>query len=137
MSNALIRAAFETRLATWAAAQTPAIPIAYENVTFVAPATRYLRSFLLPADTQSQTLDRAHREYLGVYQVSIVMPLNTGAGAGQALVSALDALFPPSAPLVQGGLSVVVVNPMSAASAIQEPDRYVIPVSCQYRADTV
>jgi hypothetical protein len=136
MSNTLIRAAFETRLATWAAAQTPAIPIAYENVTFVAPATRYLRSFLLPADSASLTLDRLHREYLGVYQVSIVMPLNTGAGAGQALVSALEALFPPATPLVQGGLSILILNPMSAGSAIQEPDRYVIPVSCSYRADT-
>jgi hypothetical protein len=136
MSNALIRAAFETRLATWAAAQVPAIPIAYENVTFTPPSGRYLRSFLLPADTQSLTLDGLHREYIGIYQVSIALPINTGAGAGQMLSAALDTLFPVAAPMTQGGLNVWVTSPMSAGPAIQEPDRFVIPVSCGYQADT-
>lgn len=50
MSNKLCRQAIETRLATWAAARVPALPIAFENAPFtpVTGAT-YLRAFLLPA----------------------------------------------------------------------------------------
>jgi hypothetical protein len=137
MSNALIRAAFESRLSAWAQAQTPPILIAYENVPFVQPTGRYLRSYLLPASTISKTLDRLHRQYTGVYQASIVMPLNAGPGDGQVLAAALDALFPIQTPLTQGGIKVILLTPMSAGPAMQDVNNYLIPVSCQYRADTI
>ena len=137
MSQTLIRAAFESRLATWAAAQSPALPIAYENVPFTQPDGPYLKSYLLPAKTTSETLDRLHRHYMGVYQVSLVMPQSTGPGAAQLLVSALDALFPIQTPLLQGGISVVILQPMSAGPSIPDDNNYVIAVSCQYRADTI
>ena len=136
MSQALIRAAFETTLATWAAAQAPAIPVAWENVVFTEPSTTYLRSFVLPADTDTFDIGMTGREYLGVYQVSIALPIGAGPGAGETIVSALDALFPATAPIESGGLKVWITRPMSAANAIQEPDRYVIPVSLGYRAYT-
>ena len=134
MSAPDIRRAFESRLSTWAAAQS--LPVAWQNVSFSPPSSAYLRAFLLPADTDSRDLAGQHREYRGVFQVSICLPEGEGPGAGEALVSALDALFPPSAPMLINGLQVYVVRPMSAAPALQEPDRYVIPVSCEYRANT-
>lgn len=136
MSDALIRSAFESRLAAWAAAQTPAIPIAYQNKPFDPPVGVYLRSFILPAGTISLTLDRKHRQYKGVFQVSIVAPLATGPGAAEAVATALDALFPIDAPLAVGSILVWLLSPMSAAPAQQEPARYVIPVSAQYQSDT-
>lgn len=136
MSNHLIRSAFETTLKTWADAQIPAIPIAFENVTFTPPATRYLRAFLLPADTGSRDLEGRHREYLGVYQISIVLPIGNGAGPGETLVAALEALFPMTAPLTSGGLQVFITSPLSASKAPQDPDRYVIPCSLTYSVNT-
>lgn len=137
MSDALIRAAFESRLATWAAAQTPAIPVAFENVAFTPPAGRYLRAFILPATTISLTLDRLHRQRKGVFQVSIVMPIGTGPGAAQTIAAALDTLFPLTTPMVQGSQRIHLITPMSAGPAIQESDRYTVPVSAQYQADTI
>ena len=136
MSQALIRKALESTLATWAAAQTPAIPVAWENVEFAQPAGRYLRAFLLPATTTSADLGRANRRYVGVFQISVVMPAGTGPGAADAIVSALAALFSPSAPIVESGLSVWPSQPLSAGPAIPEPDRFAVPCSVPYIADT-
>ena len=136
MTQARIRAAFETALNTWAAAQTPAIPVAWQNVNFTPPATRYLRAFVLPADTESYGLDGLNREYIGIFQVSIVLPSGQGAADGDAIAASLDALFTPSAPLTSGGLSVYVTRPMSPSSPLQEADRFVVPCSLAYQANT-
>jgi hypothetical protein len=137
MSDALVRAAFETRLAAWAAAQSPAIPIAYENATFTPPTGRYVRCFLIPAPAASETLNGEHRRRMGVFQVSLCMPIGSGPGAAASLAASLDTAFPLSAPMTQGGIKVFLLSPMSIAPAIQDGDRYVIPVSCTYRADII
>ena len=77
MSLQIIRTAFESRLKTWADAQ--GLPIAFENRAFTAPVNnRYLRAYILPAKTNVNFLQGNDREYLGVFQVSIVQPLNAG-----------------------------------------------------------
>ncbi len=135
MSQTLVRAAFEQRLATWAAAQTEPIPVAYQGVEFDPPAGRYFRAFLLPNTTNSNTLDQTHRQFRGIFQVSIVMPAGAGLGGAEALVSALDELFTLTAPITSGSIKVVITSPMSAATAINEDGRMVVPVSCGYQAD--
>lgn len=133
MSQTIIRAGFETRLKTWADARTPAIPIAWENVPFTPPAGRYVRAFLLPARTQSVTLAKTDREYKGIFQVSFCMPLGTGAGTFESLLSSLDSAF--SVVFTQTFVDIYLLSPFSAAPAIQEADRYVIPVSAEYQAN--
>ncbi len=135
MTQSIIRKGFESRLKTWADAQTPAIPVAWQNVTFTPPAGRYVRAFLLPNPTQSETLERGHRAFLGVFQVSLCMTIGTGSAVAEALVASLDSHFESS--FIQDGLRIYLLSPMSAATAIQDGDRYVIPVSASYRADSV
>jgi len=137
MSDQIIRAAFETRLAAWAAAQVPPIPIAYENAPFTPPSGRYARCFLMPAPAANEMLNGEHRRRMGVFQVSLCMPIGTGPAAGAALAASLDAAFPLTAPMLRDGLRIFLLSPMSAAPAQQEPDRYVVPVSCTYRADQI
>lgn len=137
MSQAIIRAALESTLKTWADAQSPALSIAFENTNMTQqPAGAYLRAFVLPAQTAADDLERALRRYGGVFQVSIVLPVGQGTAAGNAIVSALEALFAPQVPIAGDGLSIFVLAPLSAAPAILEPDRFVIPCSLTYRADT-
>lgn len=137
MSDALVRAAFETRLAAWAAAQSPAIPVAYENATFTAPTGRYVRCYLIPAPTECETFNGEHRRRMGVFQVSLCMPIGSGPAAANALAASLDAAFSLTAPMTQGSIKVFLLSPMSIAPAIQGDDRYVVPVSCTYRADII
>lgn len=135
MTQAIIREAFETRLKTWADARTPAIPVAWENVKFDPPAGRYCRAFLLPARTQSVALSRVDREYKGIFQVSFYMNIGNGPSTVEGLIASLDAAFAHT--FTQDGLRVWLTAPFSAASAIPEADRYIVPVSAQYRANTV
>lgn len=137
MSDALIRAAFESRVAAWAAAQSPAIPVSYQNVAFTPPAGRYLRAWVLPAPTQSQTLNGEHRARRGVFQVDLNLPIGTGPAAANALCASLDAAFPLSAPMTQGGTKVFLLSPMSQGPSLESPTHYTVPVSCEYRCDTI
>lgn len=137
MSDALVRATFETRIAAWAAAQSPAIPVAYENTTFTPPAGRYLRCWLLPLPTQAETFDGLGRLRRGMFQIDLCMPMGAGSAAILALIASLDAAFPLTTPLAQGGISVYLLTPLSGAAGRPDGDHYVVPVSCEYRSDTV
>ncbi len=132
MSIALIRKGFESRLKTWATAQS--IAVAYENVAFTPPATKYLRAYLLPAPTDSETLDNLHRGYVGVFQVNIVMPLNVGSNEAQSLADSIAGLYPVS--FAQDTIRVYITRPFSSRPAYQDGDRYVYPIYCNYRVDT-
>lgn len=107
MSNATIRAAIEGRLKTWAAAQTPPIPIAFENVSY-APETgkRYLRGLLMPADTQNPSQGGKHKHYHGIYQVSVYVPTGGGPGDTEAITGPIEALFACPTTIVKNGLNV-------------------------------
>lgn len=137
MSQAIIRQALETKLNTWAAAQTPSIPVAWENVPFTPPSTRYIRSNILPAPTTSGTLARTHVRYSGILQVTLVMPNNSGPSAADALIDSLRTAFDPALLITQGAIKIYVIEPASPSPPLQEQDRFIIPVSIQYECHTV
>ena len=88
------------------------------------------------AQTISADIGRANRRYAGVFQVSVVMPLGDGPVPAEVIVASLAALFPPATPIVQSGLTVWIKDPLSPSPAITERDRYQIPCSLSYLADT-
>ncbi len=137
MSHKKARAAYEGRLATWAAARSPALLVAYQNKPFTPTAdTAYLQAFILPALTDSQDVEGAHRVYQGVFQVSIVAPLNKGPGAADGIADELAALFVHNARLLVSGLYIQQITPLSVAPALQNAESYTLPCSFTYRADT-
>jgi hypothetical protein len=135
MSQAIIRAGFETALKAWADAQTPAIPVAWQNVTFNPPTGRYVEAQLIPAPAKKLTLDGIGRTYRGIFQVTFRMPIGTGAGTVESLAASLDAAFADS--FTHDGLRIYLLSPISLAPPLPAPDRYVVPASAEYRADTV
>lgn len=138
MSNKLIRAAFEKRLKAWAAARSPALRVAYQDVEFTQNAGEtYLSCFLLPATTASDDLAGVHRVYRGTWQVSIVGPAGGGLVAEGGIEEELAALFPVNQKITNGAIDVFVLTPMSAAPAIVGTPNTTVPVSCAYRADTI
>ncbi len=136
MSNAIIRAALESRLKTWAAAQSPPIPIAYQNAPFTPPTqARYLRAFLLPAETDSQYVEGTDRIYMGLFQISICVPAGTGPGVAEQLVVSLESIFAYPLVIVRSGWNIAINRPLSTSPAMQEDGLYVLPVHIRYRAD--
>jgi hypothetical protein len=80
MSLEIVRKALEERVATL----TPAIAIAYENVTFT-PTTGvpYLKANLLPNNPDNSIMGQATYFERGIFQVMACYPLNAGtANAG-------------------------------------------------------
>jgi hypothetical protein len=137
MSETLIRRGFESALKAWADAQNPVIPVAWENVELnPQPLGTYLRAFLLPAATFSEDLQRTHAVYRGIFQVTVCAPVGTGPAAAEAIVASLRALFAPSSTLLVSGLRVFITEPLSRGPGIPEPDRFNVPCSIPYRADT-
>lgn len=135
MSQVLIRAALEARLSIWAAARTPALPIAWEN-TKAAPPLPYLRVAFLPARTTSDTLDGVHRAFRGVFQINVVAPIDAGPGLASGIADEIAALYPVNLRLPNGVITVQVTTPASAAPALQHDSDFTVPVSLTYRADT-
>ncbi len=127
-----IRKALELRLA----AMSPALATAWENVSYVpVQGTPYQRVTLLPAAPDNSVLGCAYRREVGILQVSLFYPINTGSIAAQARAEAVRSHFPRGLTLSNGGTNVLVTHTPSKAVAMQEGDRYVVPVSIRYQAE--
>ena len=138
MSTAAVRAILEARLGTWAAAQSPALRVAYENVPFTPiSGETYVVAHTLPADTESLDLKGDHRGYRGVFQANIVRPAGTGSGPARTQAASLALHFPMNARYTSGSFTVQVVSPASDGPGITADESYTVPVSFRYRADTI
>lgn len=139
MSEKIIRSIYEARLASWAAARSPALKVAFENVKFTPPTdgSTYLRCFLLPATTDSQDLQGTHEAFLGLFQINIVAKVDGGMGEAKGIADELRALFPNNLRLSKSGLTVQSISPCSQASTQQDTNTATVPVWFNYRADVI
>lgn len=139
MSEKIIRSIYEARLATWAAAHSPVLKVAYENVDFMPPSdgSTYLRCFLLPANTDSQDLQGVHEVFKGVFQVNIVAKAGSGMGAAKGIADELRTLFPNNLRLTKSGLTVQSMTPCSQGPTQQDTNTVTVPVWFNYRADVI
>jgi len=137
MSHKICRSLFQARLAAWAAARTPALRVAYENVEFSPnPDELYLKAYNLAAGTDSETLTADHKRYTGLFQVTIVGSSAKGSGAVEGVVDELAALFPLYLRMTGNGLTALVLTPVDQGPGIPNDNTYSVAASFQYRADT-
>ena len=129
MSNASIRAALATQL------NTLGIPTAWENSNFTPPTGQvYLTEALLPNETLSIGVSSASSDdFGGIYQVLVNAPAGRGKGAAVAAAEQVVGAFAKGASLTYSGVTVRVLR-SSQNPAIIDGERYVIPVSINYRA---
>ncbi len=137
MSQAKIRRLYESRLKTWADARSTPLVVAWQNAPLKEHDPTYLQAFLLPAFTDSQDMKGDHRSYTGVFQISIVCKVGQGSGEGEGIADELAALYPLNLRLTLSDFTVQIITPLAISPAIPESDRYTVPVSFTYRADTV
>ncbi len=133
MSQDLIRAAFEKRLNDWAKARMPALPVAWPNTKFSPPTNAvYLRAYVLPAATISRDAAGDHRQYRGLFQVNVVMPIGTGSRAAEQIAAELDDLFPVNLSIPSGALAVRVLTPVSVGQPTTGDADHTVPISLGY-----
>lgn len=135
MSHSKIRLLYQARLDAWATGQ--GLRVAYQNVQFdPEDGETYLRAFLLPAGTDSNTLAGDQKIYTGVFQVSIVTPSGDGPTRAEGLADDIADLFPLYLRLSDGDFEVIVLTPVEPGPGIADDSTYTVAASFQYRADT-
>lgn len=137
MTQARVRKLLETRLKAWADGKVPPVPVAWQNANFDPPKDRpWMRSTLIPADTDSEYVEGTDRRYVGVLALNLFVPRGEGAGPAEAIVAELETLFPMNLILTDAGFSVRTTTPLSAGRADPEPDGFGVPMSLRYFAQT-
>lgn len=132
MSEANISAAFETRLNLMA----PALATAYENVPYTpVTGTPYQRVQLIPARPENPTIGDDYFREVGFFQITLFYPLNTGRGAAQARAAAIKSHFKRATRMTANGQTIRVPTTPTVAPALQENDRYIIPVTIEYYSE--
>lgn len=130
MSQVIIRKILETRLATMSSLAT-----AYENASYTpVTGTPYQRVNLLPATPDNNTIGDDHYLELGIFQVTLCYPKNTGANAAQARAEAVKAHFNRGLGLSDSGLTLSISRTPNINPAFVDDAFYCIPISIQYHA---
>jgi hypothetical protein len=134
MSNLAIRAELEQRLAAWAAAQVPPVPVTFESTPFTKPADGvFLECFLMPALTLNRGVSGDHATYYGLFQVNVWARSGRGMGQAERLSSNIISLFP----VVPKTGNVSIEQLPRAEPSMADPSGWiVIPHVINYRYET-
>lgn len=139
MSTGLIRKAFNDIVRAYGVSK--GYPVILENITAspVIADGPYLKTFILPAPTTARTLGGDHKRFIGVYQITIVIPADQGTGLVTQISKELQALFPVFGsvsydPTIPGNV-VTITSPLSEPSGTVEDGAYYTPTSFTYRSD--
>lgn len=128
-----IRSELETRLKTLADAQSPKIPIAFEDLPFTKPIdTPFFECVIVPAATINVTVDANRIREIGVMQVNVWYPSGKGAGKGEALADKVIAHFPVVPPV---GTVYITQTPFKSRAIKDESGWRIIPVTINYRQE--
>ena len=124
--TAQIRRALEK--AVYSYAQSRRLPLVPENTDTKQPSRAYLQTALLPVDTVQGTLNAA--KYSGIFQITVYVPQNSGAGQVDEITSELINLFRRG-----GKFGVVAIRQHPSRSKGYMLDgRYAVVVSVPYLA---
>ena len=121
----------ETKLKTWADAQVPVIPIAFEGASFAKPATGlYMEPLLVPNITLNNEISGQRRTYLGIFEIKVWGRSGRGMGAVEQLLASLTALF-PLVPKV--GVVSIEKTPYSVHPQYDDAGWIIAPLLIHYR----
>lgn len=134
MSNSIIRASFETKLAMWADAQTPKIPIAFQNQSFKKPdSSPFLEAYLLPNDTLNKEVSGQRKTYIGIFQVNCWAKSGKGMNQVESLAQGIADLFPV---LPKTGAVSIEQTPAQEKAILDDSGWVIVPVTIKYRMES-
>jgi len=126
-----IRKVFETRLINWA--KTKPLPVAVENIKSIPPATSFISCMLLTGQTINTSLLYDTGKAVGLFQVDIHCPLNTGSAAIELLAKEVSDLFPDGLILPLDATNKVrVTMPADARGAVPNSSHLILTISIYY-----
>lgn len=90
-----VRQELESRLAAFAAAQSPPLAVAWEGISFTRPTgSPWLECFLISSNTISATVDATRNRERGSLSINVWYPSGVGVGKADSLAASLVKTFP-------------------------------------------
>ena len=128
------RQEIEGRVAAFAAAQTPPLAVAYENVPFTRPINvPFLECYLVSAGTITASLDATRNRERGTIAVNVWVPAGQGVGKADAIAAQIVKLFPV---LPKTG-NVSIEDPVNTGRFTLTTDGWgCVPCTCPYRVES-
>ncbi|SNS00320.1 Bacteriophage related protein of unknown function [Humidesulfovibrio mexicanus] len=135
MSQHLIYPLLAGRLKAFAAAQSPALPVAWTNTPFRPPCGgTYLREHLMLSTPRAAAVGDDAKDYQpGIYQIDIMSEAGKGLKPTSDVSKALKALFPRGLRLVATDVALTVKS-VSVMPGATDDTRYKVPVSINFYA---
>lgn len=126
-----IKTAFEKKIATI----SPTIATAYESVSFL-PTTGvpYQELYLIPATNDNPFIDNSKYIAYGIFQITLKYPTNKGSKDILDRVKLYLDNFRSGDNLVQGGITINILNAPTVKNLGIDGDRLVYIVSINYQA---
>ena len=134
MSHDDIKKIYETLLNQWSNGR---YRIAYNNVKFTPKADEtYIKSDILPSVTRSLTLSGDHTMYAGMYQITVVCPLNTSTKICNDIYKELKSVFEINTRNTLDGVEYVQqVSPIHTTQGFVKETTFIYPMWFEYRSD--
>jgi hypothetical protein len=131
MTQRTIRLEVEAKVKAWAAAQSPAIPIAYENMPYTKTDATFIELYIIPATTVNQTVSAARKTLTGLIQFNIYTKEGVGTKKSEEIAQALIDLFP----VVPKTGTVSIEQTGSIMNTLYQAQWLVTPVRFRYRQE--
>lgn len=136
MSHSRVRNLLATKTTEYAT--TKGLRVSYENYKLYPEADEtYLETYTIPAPTITRTLNGDHKEFIGIYQIKIIVGSGVATSLSDEIVEELQLTFTVDSTYTDtSGFTVQVISPVSIAQGKVQDGKWVIPCSLEYRADT-
>jgi hypothetical protein len=110
---------------------------AWENMDFPNTANRvpYHKVNLIPGRPEDVTVGNGYRREYGIFQVTLVYPLQIGTGEASERAELIKSTFPRGASFSNGGVVVKIDATPEIMRGYPTDDSYMIPVRVYYYAD--
>lgn len=109
---------------------------AYENVQFTPKnGETFIRGYIRPASTLSETLSGDHKSLIGLYQFSIITPSNTATSISDAIVNYISSLFKIYSIHQTDSGSFQITSHLQVLPSVEDAASFMTPVRIRYRAD--
>lgn len=136
MSIDLIRKELETKLKTWADSQSPAITVAWQDVSFTKPVdySPFVEPILMPTTTMNYELSGHRRTEIGLFQINVWTKKGIGMSKAESIATSLVTLYP----IVPKTGTVSIESTPSLGRSLSDDSGWVItPVLISYRYENV
>lgn len=107
---------------------TPLLPIAFDNISFTPPSTKYIRANLVPRRPNNESIGNGCYQENISFNVFVVDKLNIGTGGAFETAEDIRQLFKRGTTLEESNVRLVITDVPYISGPAVTADRLVIPI---------